>query len=128
MAQILLALNKYIPTENTEVSIEVDGTSYVQQEARVWPRIIFGDQLISACVRGAIALRCFHKTSITRLDGHEALACKTLPCYHKFLQCLTINRFHIVYLGFAKPILFCRQGYLVPAETGDKPYFIWEGI
>jgi len=72
LAQILFALNKYIPTENTEVSMEVSGTSYVQQEARVWPRIIFGDQLTSARVREAIALRCFHKTSITRLDGHVA--------------------------------------------------------
>jgi len=72
MAQILLALNKYVPTENTEAFVEVNETSYVQQEARVWPRIIFGDQLTSARVRGAIALRCFHKTSITCLDRHVA--------------------------------------------------------
>ena len=72
MAQILVALNKYVPTENTEVSMEVNGTTYVQQEARVWLRIIFGDQPTSARVRGAVALCCFHKTSLTRLDGYVA--------------------------------------------------------
>ena len=52
--------------------MEVNGTSYVQEEARVWPRLIFGDQLTSARVRGAINLRCFHKTSLARLDGYVA--------------------------------------------------------
>ena len=50
MVKILLALNKYVPSENTEVSMEVNGTSYVEEEARVWPHLIFGDQLTSARV------------------------------------------------------------------------------
>ena len=72
MVKILLALNKYVPSENTEVSMEVNGTSYVEEEARVWPHLIFGDQLTSACVRGAVALRCFHKKSLARLESYVA--------------------------------------------------------
>jgi len=72
MAKILIALNKYVPSENTEVSMEVNGTSCVEEETKVWPRLIFGDQLTSARVRGAVALRCFHKTSLARLEGYVA--------------------------------------------------------
>ena len=35
MVKILLALNKYVPSENTEVSMEINGTSYVEEEASV---------------------------------------------------------------------------------------------
>jgi len=72
IVKILLALNKYVPSENAEVSMEVNGTCYVEEEARVWPCLIFGDQLTSARVRGAVALRCFHKTSLARLEGYVA--------------------------------------------------------
>ena len=72
MVKILLALNKYVPSENTEVSMEVNGTSYVEEEARVWPHLIFGDQLTSAHVRGAVALCCFHKKSLAHLEGYVA--------------------------------------------------------
>jgi len=46
--------------------------SYVQEEAIVWPHLIFGDQLTSARARGAIAICCFRKTSLVRLDGYVA--------------------------------------------------------
>jgi len=72
MVKILLALNKYVPCENTEVSMEVNGTSYAEEEARVWPCLIIGDQLTSARVRGVVALHCFHKTSLARLEGYVA--------------------------------------------------------
>jgi len=48
----------------------MNDTSYAQPETLLWPRLIFGDQLTSVCIQGAIALRCFHKTSLTCLQGY----------------------------------------------------------
>ena len=93
MTQILLALNKYIPAESTEVSVEVNGTPHVQQETRVWPCLIFGDQLTSARVRGAIALRCFHKTSLARLDGYVPATSD----WHARLCLVTVSFYTVLY-------------------------------
>ena len=70
MTQILLALNKYVPCNTVETSVHVDGEKYTQEETQLGPRLIFADQLTSARVRGATALCCFHKTSLTRLEGY----------------------------------------------------------
>ena len=69
MAQILLALNKYVPVNYTEEKVDINGTLHVQPATELSPRLLFGDQLTSARVRGATALRCFHKTSLDRLEG-----------------------------------------------------------
>ena len=70
MTQILLGLNKYVPVYDTETSIEIDGKMYTQSATELSPRLLFGDQLTSARVRGAAALRSFHKTSLDCLEGH----------------------------------------------------------
>lgn len=70
MTQILLALNKYVPSKTVETTADVDGETLAQEETQLGPRLIFGDQLTSARIRGATALRCFHKTSLTRLEGY----------------------------------------------------------
>ena len=43
---------------------------YTQPATELSPRLLFGDQLTSARVRGATALRSFHKTSLDRLEGY----------------------------------------------------------
>jgi len=68
--------------------MEINGTSYIQKEARVWPRLIYGDQLTSAHVQGAIALHCFHKTlsllawlCSSSSDWHARLCLVTVSLY-----------------------------------------------
>ena len=73
MAKILLGLNKYVPVYTTEKSIEINGDVYTQPATELSPRLLFGDQLTSAHVRGAIALRCFHKTTLDRLEGYTPI-------------------------------------------------------
>ena len=52
----------------------MNDNSYAQPETLLWPPLIFGDQLTSACVRGAIALHCFHKTSLAHLQEYVPVA------------------------------------------------------
>jgi len=70
MTRILLALNKYVPCNTVEKTVCVEGQEYTQEETQLGPHLIFGDQLTSARVCGATALRSFHKTSLTRLKGY----------------------------------------------------------
>ena len=57
-------------TRNKVVHLEMNDNSYAQPQTLLWPHLIFGDQLTSAHVQGAITLRCFHKTSLARLQGY----------------------------------------------------------
>ena len=70
MVEILLGLNKYVPVEHTERTVEINGTCVTQPITELWPRMLFGDQLTAARVRGAAALRSWHKTTLDRLEGH----------------------------------------------------------
>ena len=54
MAEILDALNAYVPAENPELQI---------------PIIVFGDQLTAARIRSAAILRSSHLTAETKLEG-----------------------------------------------------------
>ncbi|XP_065900155.1 uncharacterized protein [Dysidea avara] len=92
MTQILLALNKYVPCNTVETSVHVDGEKYTQEETQLGPRLIFADQLTSARVRGATALCCFHKTSLTHLEGYIPVTSDwhARLCYVTVLQ----NRFY----------------------------------
>ena len=72
MTQILLALNKYVPADHTEQTFDVDGVIFTEPETKVWRRMIYGDQLTVARVRGAAALRSLHKTKLDRLEGYVA--------------------------------------------------------
>ena len=86
MAQILDALNVYVPTKQM-----------INSEAQI-PRIVFGDQLTAARIRGAAILRSSHLTMKTKLGGfveavsdwHARLClvtiCKTCICTYIHLH------------------------------------------
>lgn len=105
MTQILIGLNKYVPVYETETSIEVDGKKYTQPATVLSPCLLFGDQLTSARVRGTVALRTFHKTSLDRLEGHIPVTSD----WHARLCLVTVSLYaqsmisiYYVYLGFTK--------------------------
>ena len=89
MVQILLGLNKYVPVEHTERTVEVNGTHVTQPITKLWPRMLFGDQLTAARVRGAAALRSWHKTTLDRLEGHVPATSD----WHARLCLVTVRKF-----------------------------------
>ena len=89
MVQILLCLNKYVPVVHTEHTLEVNGTQVTQPVTELWPRMLFGDQLTVARVRGAAALRSWHKTTLDRLEGHVP----TTSDWHARLCLVTVSAF-----------------------------------
>ena len=66
MGEILLALNPYIPVQD-DVPMDNDDTSIGTQ---LYPRLLYGDQLTVVRVQGAAALRSWHKTPLSRLEGY----------------------------------------------------------
>ena len=61
MAEILDSLNKYVPVHTNSNNTTENGI--------LVPRVIFGDQLTVARVRGAAVLRSFHTIVDKQLDG-----------------------------------------------------------
>ena len=68
MTQILLAFSRYVPVNYIEEKIDINGNLHVQPDTEMSPRLLFGDKLTSAWVRGPTALCCFHNTSLDRLE------------------------------------------------------------
>lgn len=106
MTQILLALNKYVPADHTEQTFDVDGVIFTEPETKVWRRMIYGDQLTVARVRGAAALRSLHKTKLDRLEGYVAANSD----WHTRLCLVTVSYSTLctfpMCTGFTKQILF----------------------
>ena len=91
MVQTLLRLNKYVPVVHTEHILEVNGTQVTQPVNELWPRMLFGDQLTAACIRGAAALHSWHKTTLDRLEGHVP----TTSDWHARLCLVTVSAFKL---------------------------------
>ena len=66
MGEILLALNPYVPVQD-HVPVDNDDTSI---GTKLYPRLLYGDQLTVVRIQGAAALRSWHKTPLTRLEGY----------------------------------------------------------
>ena len=78
MAQILDSLNKYVPVHCNSDSTTENGV--------LVPRVIFGDQLTVARIRGAAVLRSYHTTVEEKLDGFVG----TISDWHARL-CFTVS-------------------------------------
>ena len=70
MAQILLALNTYVPFQNEVQTVQIDEESVSRPETKLSPCLVYGDQLTVAQARGAASLRCWHETALDRLEGY----------------------------------------------------------
>ena len=78
MAQILDSLNKYVPVQCNDSTAE--GGILV-------PRVIFGDQLTVARIRGAAVLRSYHSTVEEKLKGFVG----TISDWHARLCLVTVS-------------------------------------
>ena len=54
MAQILLALNTYVPFQDEVQTVQIDGESISRPETKLSPCLIYGDQLTVARARGLL--------------------------------------------------------------------------
>ena len=70
MAQILLALNTYVPFQNEVQTVQIDEESVSRPETKLSPRLVYGDQLTVAQAHAAASLRCWHETALDRLEGY----------------------------------------------------------
>ena len=70
MAQILLALNTYVPFQNEVQTAQIDEESVSRPETKLSPRLVYGDQLTVARAHAAASLRCWHETALDRLEGY----------------------------------------------------------
>ena len=73
MAEILDALNAYVPTKNPEAQI---------------PIIVFGDQLTAARIRSAAILRSSHLTAEAKLEGFV----EAVSDWHARLCLVTVSK------------------------------------
>ena len=81
MAEILDSLNAYVPVKQM-----------TNCEAQI-PRIIFGDQLTAARIRGAAILRSSHLTVPSKLGGFT----EAVSDWHARLCLVTVCEYIIVY-------------------------------
>ena len=69
MAEILDDLNKYVPISQATDIVDINGKSFNVDKSVVSRRLLFGDQLTVARVRGASVLRSTHLTPDHTLQG-----------------------------------------------------------
>lgn len=120
MTQILLALNKYVPADHTEQTIELDETTFTEPETKVWRRMLYGDQLTIARVRGAAALHSLHKTKLDRLEGYVPATSD----WHTRLCLVTVSypQVYNFYLYYANVYRFCKTDFIQPHHLVTKEH------
>ena len=69
MCKIMEGLQKYVPSKPIVSSIRFDSETVTQHDVVHKKLLLFGDQLTSARVRGAQAIRCSHETNDDKLLG-----------------------------------------------------------
>ena len=69
MSDILDELNRYVPIHRASEVVDVDGRSVLIDRTHMSQRLLFGDQLTVARIRGATILRSTHLTAEQSLQG-----------------------------------------------------------
>jgi len=101
MTEILDDLNKYVPINQATDVIDINGRSFNVDKSVVSRRLIFGDQLTVARVRGASVLRSTHLTADQTLQGFVPVVAD----WHARLCLVTVNT-KSLYLFSISAILF----------------------
>ena len=93
MSEILDELNMYVPMQQGSELIDIDGRSVYVDRALVSQRLLFGDQVTVARIRGAKVLRSTHFTAAQSLQGFVPVVAD----WHARLCLVTVCTLHSDY-------------------------------
>jgi len=94
MCDILDELNVYVPMQQDSELVDIDGRSVFVDRTLMSQRLLFGDQVTVARIRGALVLRSTHFTAADSLQGFVPVVAD----WHARLCLVTVcNLFIIVF-------------------------------
>jgi len=94
MCDILDELNVYVPMQQDSELVDIDGRNVFVDRTLMSQRLLFGDQVTVARIRGALVLRSTHFTAADSLQGFVPVVAD----WHARLCLVTVcNLFIIVF-------------------------------